>query len=107
MKTEKLQKGILSERQDVAAVTTAKASSNNSNEESKFHYKEERKRIENMLDYPSEYTSEEFRMALDHVLERCTKAEAFIRGFHDYFLRMKGIWKRWLPIVRKSFVVSK
>ena len=68
---------------------------------------EERKRIENMLDYPSEYTSEEFRMALDHVLERCTKAEAFNRGFHDYFLRMKGIWKRWLPIVRKSFVVSK
>lgn len=68
---------------------------------------EERQRIENMLDYPGEYTVDEFRSALDLTLERCTKAEAFIRSFHDYFLRMKGIWKRWLPIVGKSFVVSK
>ncbi len=41
-----LQKGILSERQDVAAVTTAKASSSTAVEENKFNYKEERKRIE-------------------------------------------------------------
>lgn len=72
-----------------------------------LYTEEERERIENMIDFPCEYTADDFRSALDLCFKRSTEAEAFIRGFHDYFLRMKGIWKRWLPIVRKSFVVSK
>lgn len=69
--------------------------------------KEERTKITNMIDHPSEYTDADFRAALDLMLQRSTEAEAFTRNLYLYFLRMKGVWSRWLPALKPSFKVAK
>ena len=68
---------------------------------------EEQKRIENMIDFPGEYTADDFRSALDLCFKRSTEAEAFIRSLHDYTLRLKGVWHRWLGALRPAAIVRK
>lgn len=69
-----------------------------------LYTEEERKRIENMIDFPGEYTADDFRSALDLCFKRSTEAEAFIRSLHDYTLRLKGVWHRWLGALRPTVV---
>lgn len=61
---------------------------------------EERARIQNMLDFPSEYTQEDFRQVLRETLQYLTKAEAFSVNLYRHIQFLKRIWLRWLSAIR-------
>lgn len=61
-----------------------------------------RNKVGRMLDFPNEYTTDEFRQVVRELSERLTEAEAFIRAQSDYMLRMKVLWHRYIPWFQPS-----
>lgn len=61
---------------------------------------EEMSRIQNMIDYPAEYTQDDFRLVLRETLEHLTKAEAFSTNLYRHIQFLKRIWLRWLRAIR-------